>query len=725
MNKWFHLMLVLENNTLNIFVNGQDKTSLATVTGTISTMPSLLSGAYKNYMLGYFNNVAYSWQGSLVHVAQWDSDKSSDISTIYNNGKPGDLTSLSPKNWWKLTDGSLVDSGSEADNATAVGTLPTIVATNVNSNSNPGTSSGMTTANLVTSDLTRSIPYSSYSMEFDGAADYISCGSVDETEGITTMSISGWINPQSSGVGGAAGIIAKETRDWYVGWYSSPANSIRFLISDDNGSTKDALNSLTLGTNADVLNKWHHFVCTWDASDKLKIYINGVLSSETNSVNANSALPTSTNNVEIGRRVATYFDGNLSNIAIWTSVLTEDQILTIYNGGVPNNLSSLSPVSWWSLAGDSYYNGSDWICPDLGSSSNNGASSGMGGTELVGNGPGSTANGTATSMNIPENLKGNAPNSSKNAFSVNMNSADRVSDVAPTPPLLLDAYGTNIGGAYSFRKLSSTYSGNCIRVRRSSDDAEADIGFDGNYLDESALLAHTGTGGSDDGFITKWYDQSGAFVGTPSAINDGDLAQPTTTNQPRIVNSGAIVKGSGLVKAGDIARPYLSNPAAAGSGNGWMTGWGNTQDLAIFCVAYPTDTNAYDAWLGCATAGSTERGCIGINNSGTAPRYLTLRTQDGASYTQLTGTTPIAYDTFAVGTAVLKASPATTSLSLNGVSQGTLTNWTNLYFNKLAWPGQASGFGPDAAEFIIYQTPPNSSDIAGIEANIMNYYGIS
>ena len=290
---------------------------------------------------------------------------------------------------------------------------------------------------------------------------------------------------------------------------------------------------------------------------------------------------------------------------------------------------------------------------------------------------------------------------------------------------LLDNYGTNIGGAYSFRKLSSTYTGECIRVRRSSDNAEADIGFNGDYLDEAALLAHTGTGGSDDGFIIKWYDQSGAFVGTPSAINDGDLAQSSTTYQPRIVNNGVIVKGGDLVKAGDRSRNLLSNPMAGGSGNGWMTGYGNVQDLAIFCVAYPTDTNAYDAWFGCASSSGTERGCVGITQSGTAPRYLTLRTQDGASYTKLTGTTPITYDTFALGTAVLKASPATTSLSLNGISQGTLTNWTNSAFNNLRWPGAASGFSPDAAEFLIYQTPPNATDIAAIESDIINYYGIS
>ncbi len=123
------------------------------------------------------------------------------------------------------------------------------------------------------------------------------------------------------------------------------------------------------------------------------------------------------------------YSGNLSNIAIWSSELTEDQILTIYNGGVPNDISSLSPVGWWSLAGDSYFNGTDWICPDLGSGGNNGTSDGMGGSELVGDAPGGSANGVATNMDIPTNLKGDAPNSYKNAFSVNMNSADRVEDV--------------------------------------------------------------------------------------------------------------------------------------------------------------------------------------------------------------------------------------------------------------------------------------------------------
>jgi hypothetical protein len=99
---------------------------------------------------------------------------------------------------------------------------------------------------------------------------------------------------------------------------------------------------------------------------------------------------------------------------------------------------------------------------------------------------------------------------------------------------MVDKYRANIRLAYSIRKLSSAYTGNTIRVRESSGNAEADIGFDSSgNLDEAALLTHCG---SNDGFITKWYDQSG---------NGGNLEQTTTANQPQIVSSGAVLKENG------------------------------------------------------------------------------------------------------------------------------------------------------------------------------------
>jgi len=49
---------------------------------------------------------------------------------------------------------------------------------------------------------------------------------------------------------------------------------------------------------------------------------------------------------------------------------------------------------------------------------------------------------------------------------------------------LLSATST---GAYSLRKLRSAYTGSAIRVRRSSDSTEQDIGFVNNELDTVSL----------------------------------------------------------------------------------------------------------------------------------------------------------------------------------------------------------------------------------------------
>jgi hypothetical protein len=101
------------------------------------------------------------------------------------------------------------------------------------------------------------------------------------------------------------------------------------------------------------------------------------------------------------------------------------------------------------------------------------------------------------------------------------------------PPLLLDLY-PNAAAAYSLRKLRTAYSGNAIRVRRSSDNAEQNIGFDINgNLDTASLTAFcSGT----NGFVTTWYDQSG---------NSRQVSQGTAINQPQIVVNGTILTDNG------------------------------------------------------------------------------------------------------------------------------------------------------------------------------------
>ena len=97
-------------------------------------------------------------------------------------------------------------------------------------------------------------------------------------------------------------------------------------------------------------------------------------------------------------------------------------------------------------------------------------------------------------------------------------------------PLLLDIY-TGSTAAYSLMKISSSYSGACIRVRRSSDNTEQDIGFVGNDLDTASMKTFVG---SNDGFVATWYSQTGS----------NNATQTTAANQPRIMLAGVIERAN-------------------------------------------------------------------------------------------------------------------------------------------------------------------------------------
>jgi len=89
---------------------------------------------------------------------------------------------------------------------------------------------------------------------------------------------------------------------------------------------------------------------------------------------------------------------------------------------------------------------------------------------------------------------------------------------------------TDAAAAYSVRQIKSDYTGYCMKVRRSSDDTELDIGFLNRALDTVSLLAFVGAG---DGFVSTLYDQSGNGI-------DITIAEAL---QPQIVDAGTLVVG--------------------------------------------------------------------------------------------------------------------------------------------------------------------------------------
>jgi hypothetical protein len=140
----------------------------------------------------------------------------------------------------------------------------------------------------------------------------------------------------------------------------------------------------------------------------------------------------------------------------------------------------------------------------------------------------------------------------------------------------------------STRKLHSEYAGNCMLLRRSSDDAEQAFGFNSqNMLDTAAISAW---GGDDTLFVKTWYDQSGG---------GNDANQATAANQPTLVLNEK--NGLAIVRFGSQSR--LAIPLTIGK---------NVPALHAFAVVkYPPNKSG---------GGNT---ILGINTGtvGTAGRF--------------------------------------------------------------------------------------------------------
>ena len=108
-------------------------------------------------------------------------------------------------------------------------------------------------------------------------------------------------------------------------------------------------------------------------------------------------------------------------------------------------------------------------------------------------------------------------------------SAAQLAALTGSAPRLIDSY-SGAAAAYSLRNLSTSTT-NVVKVRRSGDDAELD--FTADEVSDGTLAAWVvAGGGTEDGFVTTWYDQSG---------NANNATQATAANQPKIVDSGSVI----------------------------------------------------------------------------------------------------------------------------------------------------------------------------------------
>lgn len=263
--------------------------------------------------------------------------------------------------------------------------------------------------------------------------------------------------------------------------------------------------------------------------------------------------------------------------------------------------------------------------------------------------------------------------------------------------LLLDMFPTATF-AYSVRKLRTAYTGSCLRIRRDSDNAELDIGFDvDDYIDESAIIAFVG---ANNAFVVTWYDQSG---------NGNNATAAVVGEQPVIVSSGTIIKENSIVAIGGGTTRLL---------NSGVTG---ASTKSIFVVANLSN-NAGEAAARVITSYS---GSGGIGNELLIGRLVstnTLRYLDGAATTTVTGATAAQHQFSAVRTT------STISVNIDGGTASSTASNTSTNANNYKLFEESNSIGDineqceNISEIIFYSTN-QSSNRSAINLNQKTYFG--
>jgi hypothetical protein len=243
--------------------------------------------------------------------------------------------------------------------------------------------------------------------------------------------------------------------------------------------------------------------------------------------------------------------------------------------------------------------------------------------------------------------------------------------------------------AFSVRKLTPT-STNCIRVRRSNDNAEQDIGFVSNtgdaLIDTSALLSFVGSG--NDGFVTTLYNQGN---------NGNDFTNTNGSTQARIVDGGSLVVDSEGFPAVQWVKARLDKFT-----NSSLT---NVANFSSYRVVETSDTQYMTfgdggfGWNGAAHQGQS--GTNVSSNYGTGTLFV-----DGV---QFTGTTLGQLYTAQDGRRVI---------SDRAIGK---PNWSQFDIGGHAFGYQFSG---KMTEVIFYLTDNFSSSRVGIETNMNDFYDV-
>jgi hypothetical protein len=272
-----------------------------------------------------------------------------------------------------------------------------------------------------------------------------------------------------------------------------------------------------------------------------------------------------------------------------------------------------------------------------------------------------------------------------------------------TPSYLLDTY-SGATAAYSLRKLRTAYTGNAIRVRRSSDNTTLDVGFkaDGT-LDTASMLSFVGAG---NGFVPIWYDQSG---------NGNNQSSTTLIRQPQIVSNGSLITQN-------------SKPGLYFSNNMMQSGRiFSTSNFSIFSTISGIQ-NQGDVVLLCQHTGNADVGrTVFISPDNNVATYNKLLTFFNNGVSRVILSTNDVFTNQLKLVNITSNGSGTTTQFVNSTQEGQLTgqSWTPVNtVTTLGALGNSANFYTGYVGELVMYTTNQLTNRTGIESNINSFYTI-
>ena len=354
---WYHLLVVKNGNgttDIHIYFNGtkvvEGSHPFSNSYGTDSRDATLgdtgVSGS------------SFPFEGQIDEFGFWKSALSaSDISLIYNSGIPNDISSLNPVGWWRMGDNdggtgtTITDQGSGGNDGTLT--------------NGPTFSTNAPRAPIVLPSITNT-----HSVEFDGNDDFMACGTVSALNNATNFTVSMWVNFQTfvsngsgynillgAGTGGANRFLLNAVR--------STSNTLvsRFEVYFCDPGAASIINQQV----ALNLNRWYH-MAVYKSGDDMSFYIDNTL------MGSRSDAPSTGSGANFAIARGLYnglYSSNIlvDEVAVWDSDQSSNKE-SIYNSGVPADISSLNPTHWWRMGDND--GGTGTTITDQGSGGNDG-----------------------------------------------------------------------------------------------------------------------------------------------------------------------------------------------------------------------------------------------------------------------------------------------------------------------------------------------------------------